>query len=714
MALTNFFSAPEAVEKPYLTIVLTKSYVQSAVWKIGEGINIQERSDRHAYTDEKDCIVQTDLSLQELGKDSEAANEVVFGLEPDWVNHQGISDQYKPLLKKITQDLSLKAVGFVVINEAVFQHVVKTQAQLNALLLELQKEQLRVSLVKQGKLLATEKVGRSGDIAADLAEGLARFNKAAPALTQLPSKVVLYSYDLTEDELANEEQAILHHDWVADKTFLQPPLIEIMASTAVLDAVVLEGGVAVSTTTPASTAQATRRDDQVNEEQSNVMPTTASSFGIPFAAAAVAPMVSPAINESDNAVSIPAESDGAPTGIAKQRRLPSLPHFHFGLPGHHKWFILAGFGLGLLVLVLGSYIFLRTTAQATLALELATRPVAREVALILDPEATTASETTLPVTRVTREVSGSKTMATTGVKEIGDNAKGKVTLLNKTTSPKTFAAGTVLSSGDLQFTLDQEVTVASASVSSSGTTETKTFGQADGAITASAIGTESNLGKDTTFQIESFDQSTYAATNPEPLTGGSSREVRVASQQDQQKLLADLRADLLTQAQTDFRRSDDGSQLVPSGRVTMKTTNYTADVGDEVNEFGLNATAVIEAYAYQNDLIKPLAEQLLANQVPAEYELDPETIQILSDTQLEGASNSAKVTLNANLTSQAKPKIDLNLLKQEIAGLSLAHLASIIAGRPEITDYVVQFQPSIAQQILRALPPGDRLHIEIK
>lgn len=711
MAL-SLFSSPETTEKPYLTIVLTKSYVQSAVWKFKDGkVAIQEKSDRHPYTDEKDCVVQTDISLQELGKESETANEVVFGLEPDWVNQQGISDKYKPLLKKITQDLSLKAIGFVVINEAVFQNVVKSQAYLNALLLELQKNELRVSLVKQGKLMASEKVGRSGDIVADLAEGLARFNKAAPALTQLPSKVVLYSYDLTEDELANEEQAILHHDWVADKTFMQPPLIEIMASTAVLDAVVMEGGVAVSSASDATTETSATTKPETKPPET---PTLASSFGIPFAAAAVAPTmaVPETAGAKDSKNDSAAEKHSGESATKKGK--VTLPAFNFRMPGHHKWFILAGFGLGVVFLIIGSYVLLQLTTQATLGLDLATKPVSREVALTLDPTATSPSETTLPVTRVTREVSGSKTMASTGVKEIGDPAKGKIRLLNKTTSPKTFTAGTVLSSGNLKFSLDQEVTVASASVSSSGTTETKTFGQSDGTITASAIGTESNLGKDTNFQVESFDQSTYAATNPEPLTGGSSREVRVASQQDQQKLLSDLRAELLEQAKTNFRQSDDGSQLVPSGKVTMQTTNYTAKVGDEVDEFGLNATAVIEAYAYQSDQIKPLAEQLLASQVPANYELDPETIQILSDTQLEGASSSAKVTLNANLQSEARPKIDLNSLRQEFGGRSLAHIASIIAGRPEISSYTVQFQPGLAQYILRALPKGDRLTIEIK
>lgn len=728
MGLPSLFSNTQPAEKLYLTIVLTESYVQSSYWQFNEQqILIKDRSDRHPYIDDQDCIKQIDASLQELGKESESANEVVFGLEPSWVTQTGVSDQRKPLLKKITQDLSLKAVGFVVIGEAVFQHLLKQQPFLTSLLLEIQKEELRVSLVKQGKLLASEKVGRSGDTAADLAEGLARFGKAAPALAQLPSKIIMFSYQLTEDELANEEQTILHHDWMTQQTFVQPPLIEILAAQAVLDAVVLEGGAAVGQSMGIAAVTATA------EAQPEEPAAMVSSFGVPIAAGA---MSGEAADEAMASNVVPAElavptpetalpsslpnmpsdepppdDDDLPTKPARFAWLSKLTPYHLK---HHPM-ILAGLLGGLLVVVIGIYAFLRFTATATLAVQLRTEPVSREVSLILDPAATAPSETTLPVNRVTREIEGSLTLPTTGVKLVGDQAKGKVTLFNKTTSPKTFDAGTVLRSGQLEFTLDQEVTVASASVTTSGSSETKTFGQSDVNITAREIGTESNVAKDTQFRVESFDESTYAATSTDALTGGSSREVRVASEADRAKLLEELRADLLETAEQEFKSdTSNGTRLVPSGRITIQQSTYSAQVGAEVDTLTLNATAVVEAYSYENEQLRPLAEQLLQNEIPSGYVLVTDSIQILSDAQLETASASSLVRLEANLSSLAKPDLDAESFKSEVAGVSLSQLPSLLGSKNEVANYTVAFQPSLAQAIIRRLPTGDRLMIVLE
>lgn len=750
MPLSSLFASSEPAEKYLLTIVLTESYIQSAFWKFDQQqVVIMDRSDRHTYTDDQDCLKQIDQSLQELSRESESANEVVFGLEPNWVTPTGVSDLKKPLLKKVTQELSLKAVGFVVIGEAVYQSVLKSQAYLTALLLEIQQDELRVSLIKQGKLMATEKVGRSGDTAADLAEGLARFGKAAPALAQLPSKIILFSYQLTEDELANEEQAILHHDWVSSQTFLQPPFIEILTSGTVLDAVVVEGGTAVgqslgllpavssvasdptnafgfhqvdeaTTANPADTAAFT----EPGSDTSTAAP-VATSFGVPISDNLVNPDTHQTMRSeqhpvseslmSDRADEVPPDDDEIVEPAHKSGRgfagLSSLnPRFL-----SHKPIMIGGFVVGLIVLLAGIYLFLRLTSTATLAIKLKTQPVSREVALTLDPAATSPSETTLPVTRVNREVQGTLSLPTTGVKLVGDAAKGKVTLFNKTTSAKTFESGTVLSSGELRFTLDEEVVVASASVTTSGNSETKTFGEATVNVTAANIGTDSNLGKDTQFKVATFDESTYAATNSEAFGGGSSREVRVAAEADQAKLLSELRTQLLTDAETEFANTADvGTELVPSGQIAITQSEYSAKVGDEVDTLSLTATAEVEAYSYQNDQLKPLVEELLKGQVPAGFDLISDKIQILSETQAEIASNSSQVTLAANLSSEVKPQVDQAALKSEVEGKSISHALSILGSKSEIAQFSFEFTPKIAQQLVRIIPSGDRLVVHFE
>ena len=83
-----------------------------------------------------------------------------------------------------------------------------------------------------------------------------------------------------------------------------------------------------------------------------------------------------------------------------------------------------------------------------------------------------------------------------------------MTIFNKTGSSKTFAAGTVLLGGDnLAFNLDEETTVASRSATEDGEgVITITPGKADAKITASNIGSDSNLAAETRLSFKQFSE----------------------------------------------------------------------------------------------------------------------------------------------------------------------------------------------------------------
>jgi len=74
-----------------------------------------------------------------------------------------------------------------------------------------------------------------------------------------------------------------------------------------------------------------------------------------------------------------------------------------------------------------------------------------------DEEMLTLSGQTISV-----ELSTSKSQTATGIKLVGDPAVGKVTIYNRTSQSKVLPQGTILTGpDDLEFTLDEEVTVAS-------------------------------------------------------------------------------------------------------------------------------------------------------------------------------------------------------------------------------------------------------------
>lgn len=737
MGLPSLFSsaAPDSPRKLFLALLISERALQASLWEVvGQEIVILERSQIHPYKDVADCVFQTDKVLQELGKQSENVDEIIFGLEPTWVDKDGILDLKKPFLKKITDDLSLHAVGFVVTVEALIQDLAQTQPGQSSIFIDFSQTDLHVSILKQGKLLGSKRVGKSGDTVADVSEGLARF-KVEQTDATLPLKIMLFSLFLSESELSTEEQALINHDWVAAQALVQPPIIEVESPHFLLDVITRQGGRAV--------AQSLGLIEKNQVAAVKTLPGEASSFGIPMAQSPTS-VVEPSSVVTPSSVVAPGSLMAAGSSLSAGNKLPGaqeitsefdddddderppskvsqlLARFprlqNFLSNSAHKPFILGGFLLGILVLATMGYFFLVFSARAVVTVELKTNTIAKDVVLTLDPAATepNPSGLILPAQVTKQAVMGSDSLASSGTKLVGDPAKGGVTIFNKSTAEKTFAKGTTLKSGKYTFTLDAEVSVASASVTAGSGSETKTFGKADATITATQIGEESNLGEDQEFTIATFDASTYSATNETALSGGVSREVRVVSAADRSNLERTVRALLLQDAAAKFKAAaDPGQYVVPSGRLDIKTQTYSAKVDEEVNQVTLEMVGEAEGLGYRTADLQPLAALVLASEVPAGYQLLPEALQILSTPDAQ-ATSSAKIKIDANLSSQVRPDITAEKLMNELAGQSIAKTQEKILNMPEVTSVDVAFQPPLARGFLRNFPPSSRVQVVIK
>ncbi|HYD35246.1 MAG TPA: hypothetical protein VD999_04220 [Vitreimonas sp.] len=766
MELPNLFSSPAGPDKLLLAVVLTGSTVQAALWKVKDGeIVVVHTSSVLEYTDDENCLVVTDESLQELGKESEDVEEVVFGFAPSWVDAQGIVDVHKPLLKKLTKQLSLKAVGFVVIDEALFQELKEHEPFLSAFLIVAAQQELRVSVIHQGNLGFTIEVGKSDDAAADVIEALARATAEGKKLPPvLPAKMLLASAELDESEVTDIQQSLIAHDWVASHGLLHPPTVDVLSTTSVVEAITRQGGRAVaevqglikraaSSTTPTPQVPQLESDvvpvagevvadelgfepmvleAQPNEpqpatpslpeaeeyavEQANVvLPNHAqSSFGVPIGLHHL---------EKSNSGTSPAFRTHEDEEYAFETEQPashsqaSSPRQRLGTFIHaHRLFITLGFIGGVLALLLIAFGAIAMSTQAQVAITLNSKPLSQEVPVTLDAKATAvdAANRVLPAKAVTQELSETKSLPTTGIKLVGDKAKGTVTLINKTESSKSFAAGTVLTAGKLKFVLDKEVTVASASVSKRGSEgENKTYGKADGAATAQAIGTESNVGQNVEFTVGDFSGNTYSAIAKSAFSGGASREARAVSEKDREKILADLKTELIKKAEAAFQeQSGNGSYTVPTGKVSVKTSEYSGKAGEEADTLTLKATMVVEGLSYQVGDLQPLAKEILATQLPSEYELSDEAPQVLS-TPSQTASNSGKVVLQMNMSTVAYPKIDVAAWLNQLQAKQLTEAESELKTKAEVKSVEITLQPKIAEWVWPRLPSkAERIKVQ--
>lgn len=733
MDLPHLFASSEALgSRLLLCSILTDTTIQSLLLKVtSSGTKVLQRSLVYTYSEQKTAVVRLDESLQELGEESEKINEIVFALEHNWMKKGSLVGDKKNLLHALVTDLALKPVGFVLQSEAIVQHSLNHNPHFSAIVLLLNQTKVMVTVVSQGKVISVETVGKSADIGSDLKEAFARFVKNKDE-AHLPGKLLCASFVLTEAEIVDIQQKLLDMDWQGIP-FVQTPTIDVVKPELAASIIAEQAGQATHTdlakaSNLASVAEATSEElgfapvahkpteTAVEGVDHTTLPT---SFGIP-----IAPKSLP--DEKDEEEAAPAEASEEVTEETKTGKFSLGSLFgsfskkapaekHAAKQGekhgdaHKKYhpmpFILTGLVAGLLVLVGVFFVGSSFLTTVTVAVTPVTKTVTKEVNLTLDPTITSSDVDSLhiPAKKVTVDITKEESSTTTGIKIVGEKAKGEVVIFNKTSSQKTFPAGTVVSKDKLQFVTDAEVTVPAAV--DSPTTHSSVWGEEKVAATAYVIGIEGNIGKNTELTVASFDTSTYLANSTVDFTGGSSREVRVVAKEDRDGLITRAKKDAIAEAQDKFKeQSGNGTYVIPTQDISVTKSTFSADVEAPAETVTSTVTATVTGLSYQVSDLAPIAQALLSDQVPEGYSLADSTPQILSAPPDEIPKNSAALTIKANVSSTAKPQLNLNSLPAEIAGQSVDKAREQLLGKKTISTVTFTFKPAIFGKLMPSLP----------
>lgn len=684
MRLPKLFSK-KSNSKKYLIVLLSDHAVRSSLVEVmASGVAVLSQSQTKTYTDREAFILVADETLQQLSDASENVDEVIFALESNWANEKGIIDEKKPLLKQLTTQLSLKAVGFVVIPEAVIQAYGQGQT-MSSLLAIVAREKVSLYLVQQGIIQKAETVGRSDQSIGDLFEGVARFTQGIQTSTNLPSTIVLASFEIEHEELETMRQELVQADWESQKVFLQQPVIDIIPPTAIADMVAIKGGEAVARSQGMAIAGNTVDVAAAAPLTSNEFQKP-TSFGIPISSETVPDPIDDEIEVEQQAVS-------ATTQQEKRRKLIKV--------------ISGGVIGGLVMVLLIIFFYIRTSAEAQVTITPKTAAVTKELEITVDSTLSASDPEALILagTSVSTTVEGQDSIATTGRKLVGDPAKGQVTIFNKTESEKSFVSGTTLTSGNLQYTLDADVTVPASIITQKQNGEERKYGEATVGITAKEIGEEGNIAKDTKLTIASFSTNTYDAVANDVFKGGASREVKVISDEDRRKILNDLSQELLKKGQEKLEaEAPDGQYILPSQSVTITASQYSGEIGVEANEVSVNATATVKAVSYSAEDLMPIAQKALESEIQSGYALTSEEPQILSaPIEGEDASSSAK-KLTVNISAQTKPQFTEDSIENAIMGKKLVDAQYALTQNPQIQTVEITFVPAIAKSFGATIP----------
>ncbi len=305
-----------------------------------------------------------------------------------------------------------------------------------------------------------------------------------------------------------------------------------------------------------------------------------------------------------------------------------------------------------------------------------------EQEIVIDPAATTTDAQKFVVPGKLREksVSGENTMPVNGKKSIGDPAKGTVTIYNKTLSTKVFKKGTALLSGNLQFTLNSEVQIASASESVGSIT----FGKGDAAVTAVAIGATGNVQSGTEFTFKDISSGTAIARNDKAFAGGNSREVTVVSRADYDSFVKIQSEELVDKAKSELSKSvQNNEKLIDS---TIKTTVtekvFNKELDEEATELQGKLTLSVSGIAYSDSDIHALLINVSSDKIPSGYEVDEgKTTLNLSGIQVK---KDGKISATAKMEAIALPKFDTVGIQKSIGGKKLSEAQEYLKKIPGV------------------------------
>lgn len=677
----------KTVEKEiFSSVVLDEEYAAAALWEMGDkGVpNVLATDSRPCGEDSWEArldAVDEALATVEDAVGTTKYTKVVLGLPPEYLTQEGeIRSEIRPHIKTITRELELTPIGFVSLPQAILYRIKKEEGvPPSVILLDATRKTITISLYRVGALTGEFVRERAADTAITLEEALKEFKN----LEVLPARILLYGHD--GKALEDVKTELLRYPWTTRVNFLHFPKIEIIPPVDVAAAVSLAGAselahevgqepeeqIAVEEAVEAEESQEGEEilEEEKAVEEPNVVAVDPSRLGFKKNVDVLEEVESPE-PRAKLPVSLPAFT------------LPKIPQI--SIPAGKGPLIAIGIGI---LLVIGLLYWLVPHANVTV-LTLPKSLTASET-ITIDPTATTvdAENKIIPGVSQEKSVSGTKTIPVTGKKNIGDPAKGSVTIYNKTTDSKTFAKGSVLTSRSLQFTLDADVQVASASESVGSIT----FGKATGTITASQIGTDSNLPAGTEFQFKDYDASVASAINDSALAGGTSKSVTVVSRADEDAFVKAVSADLVDKAKQDLSGSVTGSQKLIDETITTSVTQKTfnQELDQEATQLSGNATLTVSGTSYNEDDVKTLMKAMITGQIPSGYGLAEGRTKVTLENVKVG--KNGKVTAKATIKTDAIPTLDTADIRNHLAGKTITAAQDYLKSLTGVAGVEVRF-----------------------
>ncbi len=634
----------EMSPEKFLAIEIQESRVKTAVWQIVDNQpKIINYGSVESWRDDESLLLAVDKSLGSALKGlSSEPDKAIFGLPEAWVKGKKIALSIQPKIKDITKKLEIEAVGFVVITEAIIQQLkISEGIPPSLILLELNDTKVNVVVIKLGRVIGRQEVGRSEDLGQDVEEALARID-----VKQLPSRILIIN-----GSESDAEQQLSSYPWQEKLPFIHLPKVEQPDSQLTIQSVALAGGIEAAKSMGIKISDKKIKKDK---NKSNTKHKQNSFISDDITKSSHQDQESEPddevkkIKDTQDRKGIKTYSSILVNKIKNFKR----PSVNFSFPKTNiskTWKILAPLII-LLLMGIGTLIIYMQFLTANIKVFVEPEKVTKRLTIDISDQG--SGNSTLKAGQQSISLEGQGEISTTGETLIGNPAKGQVVLYNKTNSSKVIEKGAILAtSNNIEYTLDEEVEIASQTASTDESEITTLVpGQSTTSVTAEQVGEEGNISSGTELSVDTYPKTSVLAKANDDFSGGYSETVKSPNQEDLDRLLKNVTEEIISQSKEKLNKTQkDGQNTVPISSPEITDAQYSVEAGDPADNLSLNLKAEFTLLTYKDEDMVNLLKNKIRDDIPPGWKLR------LEDTTTEFiALNSQDNSLTADVKIEAQ------------------------------------------------------------
>lgn len=389
---------------------------------------------------------------------------------------------------------------------------------------------------------------------------------------------------------------------------------------------------------------------------------------------------------------------------SKKTKIPNFNSFRkkllFGIAG----------GIGLVALLIWMFVI---APAATVIITASTSPAPVSSSVTLGGTAATDFSKGIISSVAQQEVKNETVeFEATGTAQVGEKAKGTMTISNCDGDGFTLPAGTTfIASNGLKFTSDSAISVSQLSGSASLCRNTGSgAGTGSGSVTAGDVGDIYNLSS-RSYTISGLSGDIYASGSA--MSGGSSRQVKVVSAEDVERAQGQLVGTSTDAQKEEIKKKFTNGEVVIDSSFTVErgTAVSSPAVGAEAAN-GKATLTLPTTYSMQavpkNDLDKYLKAKLESDLDKNQKVYDTGAANAtISNYRKEG--NVMLATINA--TGSIGPVLDENAIKEGVKGMRYGEVQQTLESMDGIQSVDVQF----SYFWVRTVPNNtDKITVEFK